>query len=311
MKLVINEFGEFLGVKRRRFTAGNRTIPCRDVDMIVLSTKGVSLSTDAIALAVKNRINLVIATYYGRPIAYVTPFKQATTYRRAQYSISKERETEIARAFLYGKMSNQYSLLKSANKYRLMPEIEAKAHRIRELSIALAGTQKNGLFGVEGGASREYWSAVSLMLPPEYGFTTREYPNAKDTTNALLNYGYGVLQSVCWLALINANLDPCCGILHSNEINRPSLVFDFMEEFRAQIVDRAVFRLLNTRQVDLKAKFDNELKKLLLEAIFKRLGTAASAESGAVLEDTIYSQAKRLALSIKDGVPYDPFILKW
>ena len=60
--------------------------------------------------------------------------------------------------------------------------------------------------------------------------------------NALLNYGYGILYSQVWSALTLAGLEPFAGFLHVDRPGKPSLVLDFIEEFRQPIVDQGRVR---------------------------------------------------------------------
>jgi CRISPR-associated protein Cas1 len=62
--------------------------------------------------------------------------------------------------------------------------------------------------------------------------------------NSALNYGYGILYTQVWGALMNAGLEPFAGFLHVDRPGKPSLVLDVIEEFRQPIVDRAVIAML-------------------------------------------------------------------
>ena len=62
---------------------------------------------------------------------------------------------------------------------------------------------------------------------------------ATHPVNALLNYGYALLESEMRIALVAAGLDPEVGFLHVNRPGRLSLVYDAMEPLRP-VVDRMV-----------------------------------------------------------------------
>ena len=53
----------------------------------------------------------------------------------------------------------------------------------------------------------------------------------------------------CSAPFNTVGLDPFLGFLHCTEYSRPSLVLDFIEEFRPIIVDSAVLRVVNTHAI--------------------------------------------------------------
>ena len=109
-----------------------------------------------------------------------------------------------------------------------------------------------GLLAVEGGAGRQYWTGVRTLLEGHASFETREHRGAPDTVNSALNYGYGILYTQVWGAIMNAGLEPFAGFLHVDRPGKPSLVLDLIEEFRQPIVDRAVIAALTKGPVDFK-----------------------------------------------------------
>jgi CRISPR-associated protein Cas1 len=64
-----------------------------------------------------------------------------------------------------------------------------------------------------------------------------------DVTNALLNYGYGILYGNIEDSLIRAGVDPYIGIFHRDEYNRPVFVYDIIERYRIW-ADYVVFMLV-------------------------------------------------------------------
>lgn len=85
--------------------------------------------------------------------------------------------------------------------------------------------------GVEGAAARAYWSAYKELLPPELGFTGRQYRPAPDLVNAALSLLCTLLTGEATGALAAVGLDPALGVLHKVHDSRPSLSLDLIEEF--------------------------------------------------------------------------------
>lgn len=94
---------------------------------------------------------------------------------------------------------------------------------------------------------REYRKAIGAIWP-ESGFVSRgntSYSwtrNAADPINALLNYGYAILEARCRVAVVRAGFDPTIGYLHSIAPSKHPLVYDFQELGRA-LVDSVVLEM--------------------------------------------------------------------
>ena len=95
----------------------------------------------------------------------------------------------------------------------------------------------------------------------------------------MLNYSYAILASEVLKSLHISGLDPYAGFLHSDRYARKSLVFDLMEEFRQQIVDKSVLKLINRNQIHEDDFEQNEgmmyihesCRKLLIKTILDKL----------------------------------------
>jgi len=104
--------------------------------------------------------------------------------------------------------------------------------------------------GIEGEASKQYFCALSKVLPEEvyYGNRTKQPPG--DLFNALLSYGYGILYTEVEKACLVAGLNPYMGFLHTDRVGRPSLVLDLMEEFRQPVIDSSVIAIITKKVVN-------------------------------------------------------------
>ena len=137
---------------------------------------------------------------------------------------------------------------------------------------------RDQVMGLEGRASRTYWAAVSRLLPETYRFEGRSRNPAKDEFNCLLNYAYGVLYGLVERACLLAGLDPYIGFVHTDHYNKPSLVFDVIENYRIW-ADETVVQLFSRHKIK-KTLFDQlkngltlnkEGKAILLEALTEHL----------------------------------------
>jgi CRISPR/Cas system-associated endonuclease Cas1 len=87
------------------------------------------------------------------------------------------------------------------------------------------------LLTFEGRQAVRFWSDLGI---------TRDYPNARDPTNATINYAFGLLGSQARLAIHRASLEPSVGFLHVPQNYKTALVYDVMEPFRAATVKTAL-----------------------------------------------------------------------
>lgn len=262
MQLIINSYGAYLHREGERFMVksdGKVTGISADKVETILITTSASLSTDAIALALERNVDIVFLNKYGDPMGRVWHSKLGSTTKIRRWQLKAEDTSEgfdLALGFIVRKAEQQIQFVKDMKKNR--PErAEEFAKVIEEMNVllsslrALKGTGKElreKVMGTEGMISRKYFGILSSSLPKKWQFNGRTRDPAKDGFNAMLNYGYGVLYSQVERGCIIAGLDPYIGILHTDNYNKMSFVFDFIEIFRVYI-DRTVMNLFVKRQV--------------------------------------------------------------
>lgn len=274
--LTLTDFGLHLGKHSERLVVkkGKETVaehPLIHLEQVVVAGRGISVSSDAIAECVERGIPVTFLDFSGKPYAkVVSPALTATVKTRREQLLAfyDERGVEIVRRFAVGKIRNQINLLRYFGKYRkeaqpdVFEQLQSVVGKMRELLKEMANETtshppstmnhqsltidacREKFMNVEGRAAALYWSGVKAILPPGL-FEGREHRGAGDVVNVLLNYGYGILYAQVWTALTLAGLEPFGGFLHVDRPGKPSLVLDFIEEFRQPVVDRVVFALLN------------------------------------------------------------------
>jgi CRISP-associated protein Cas1 len=262
VQLVINTFGASLKRKGDRFVirAGvNKLAVAAQKVQSILVTTAVYLSSDAIVLAVEHNIDLVFLDKFGDPYARVWPPRMGSTaaIRRRQLETAAGPEgLAFAREWVAAKVRNQAEFLDELSQRRpgqralFTTAIESIRSNLAEVD-RLDGTlddQRGRLMGLEGSAGRAYFGCLGQLVPEAYRFTGRSRQPATDGFNAMLNYGYGVLYSMVDRACICAGLDPFLGYLHTDNYNKPSLVFDIIEPFRI-LAERATVLLFTGRRV--------------------------------------------------------------
>lgn len=291
MQLVINTRGSYLRKKGNCFLVKKEDevfeVSANKVDSILITTSAF-LSTDAIKFAVDNNIDVVFLDYFGEPYGRVWHSKLGSTtlIRRRQLELYEKKEgLNLAKEFVKRKLENQINFLKKlkqtrAEKKKILEGYIEKIEQQRENLEKLKGNieeMRQKILGIEGMSSKNYFSALSEIMPKKFKFEGRSRQPAKDEFNCLLNYGYGVLYSMVEKSSIIAGLDPYIGFMHTDNYNKKSFVFDIIEMFRIY-VDEVVMFLFSKRKVKEECfdKIKNGLtlnkkgKKMLIEELNKK-----------------------------------------
>jgi CRISPR-associated protein Cas1 len=261
VQLVINTFGALLRKEGDQFLvrAGDRkfTVSAHKVQSILIAT-AVSVSSDALELAVAHNIDVVFLGRDGDPFARVWQTKMGSTaaIRRRQLEAAAAPEgLALARGWIEAKLRHQAEFLEELRQRRPdsqalfdapLGTIRASLERVGRLEGTLE-EQRGSLMGLEGSAGRAYFACLGQLVPEAYRFEGRSRQPARDGFNAMLNYSYGVLYSLVERACICAGLDPFMGFLHTDNYNKLSLVFDLIEPFRI-LGERATLLLFTGRR---------------------------------------------------------------
>jgi len=234
----------------------------------ILMSKGAALSTDAIILAMKNNIDIIVFEYDGMPIGRFWHSKPGSTSKiRKQQLEASLNETGVywIKSWLTAKIDNQVELLKRLRNHRpaaadLIHEkidvITVLKTKIKGLTATKIDEMDDILRGLEGTSGRIYFQILSSLLAERYQFDGRSFRPAKDPFNAFLNYAYGVLYSRVEKVLVIAGLDPYVGFMHRDDYNMKSMVFDFIEPYRTY-ADEVVFKLFSAKKIN-----DNHTDKI-------------------------------------------------
>lgn len=286
-----------------------------DVDCIVIASSRISLSSKAVRIAVRRGIDIVFLDYNGTPLACLfSPYVNKTVATRiSQYSLfQKDYGKKIAKEIVYTKIVNQVELVRYLAKNYREPGLREDAYRIDSIATELKMMDINVLnrdilMSFESRAARIYWQVIESLLPENLGFRGRNC-DAKDPFNMALNYGYGVLYGVCEKALLFAGLDPYLGVLHAFKSGKPSLTLDFVEMFRAIVVDKPL--VLNAKKIKLivaQDKLDYDSRKSVASLVLENLQQKylyVKIGRREVLSEIIKKDAWDLAYCVRENVDY-------
>lgn len=333
-ELVITKPGVFIGKTQKGISvkdAGKKIIekPFFNLKQITILSQGVSISGNVIQYCSENKIPIDFIGFNGLPYAkFFTPVYPDPGLCMAQAKATENGiGTQLIKKIVVGKLKNQLSLIKYYNKYRKdkdsdysdvyehrISDIEKVIEKVEEIEELQVEKVRSIVMGYEGHASSLYWDMISRLLSDYTVFEQRTHQGANDLVNCLLNYGYGILYSRVWEAVIRAQLNPHISYLHAPRHDEPTLAYDLIEEFRQQVVDKSVFALI-TKGEDLKVvkgTLDDKTKSRLVEKVLERLnGKENFRGTEKRMIEIIRHQALSAAKFIKGTGKYKPYVGKW
>lgn len=233
---------------------------------------------------------------------------------------------ELGRRIMMGKVRNQLNLIKYFDKYHSRgneslkvvgaESVVALSEKVNQLKGSdCCDDYKEKLMAIEAQSAVVYWNYIRNLLSDDgIVFEQRVRQGATDLFNALLNYGYALLYARVWQALLAAKLNPYDSVLHVRQKGKPTFVFDVVELFRSQAVDRVVVSMVQKRlplEID-NGKLTAETRALLAGNIIERFNRYEKYRGEEMLfGQIIHRQAAEIANYVEKDVTFKPYIAKW
>lgn len=258
--------GEFICVKDNSKTL-SKIHPSKLKSIIINTT--ITVKSDVFFVASEYKIPV---TFINKDLQSISLYqsKQTSKTLLSQVKVDEKKSLEISKHILIAKCKNQRNYIKRMDKYhkKYKQNITNMAKNI--IKIKKAKNIKE-LLAYEGGVALWYFD-VMVQRFGEYGFVKRHKKGAKDVINMSLNYLYAILYHKIHKLMIDNALSPYVGLFHANNDKNPSLVYDFIEEFRVYVVDMVVFSYFaRSPLVNDKDMLSDKLKEKLSKAFAKRL----------------------------------------
>ncbi|MBI3271913.1 MAG: CRISPR-associated endonuclease Cas1 [Planctomycetes bacterium] len=279
----------------------------------ILVGSAATLTTEALSLAVKHNVEVLLLDEFGDPECRVwhCRFGSTATIRRRQLEAETDgKGARIAREWIGAKIGAQAEFLARLFHARPAREEEGagRVEELRGLGRRALEAAREELLGLEAQAARAYFGILADLIPDAWRFAGRSRSPAKDPFNCFLNYAYGVLYGRVEKACIIAGLDPYVGFLHVDGHGRKALVFDLIEPFR-HLADETVFYLFSGRQVRQEMceavpggfSLAKEGKEVLIAALFARFEKGVRYRGRNIQEgNVIQFEAHRVAAALLD-----------
>ncbi|MDH3203303.1 MAG: CRISPR-associated endonuclease Cas1 [Nitrosopumilus sp.] len=346
--LLLSGFGISINVDKRKLIINNKLkkeklefYPHKiNHDGIVIDGHYGNVSFEAMRWLAKHNISLSLLNWNGKLLSIALPeTPKSGRLRVTQYLkyLDNDFRFKIAIKIINNKISHSLNLLKELSRFYNVVNFKSFKRRVDDeenhFKINLKRFNvKNSqdslkllkiLMTFEGRIALLYWSELGKIfktLSPAFNFKARKSKelsrnyNASDEINALLNYGYSILEAEVRKAINSVGLDPSIGFLHEITQSRTPLVYDIQELFR-WIVDLSVIQVLeqnNIKKSDfiITENYHTRLKEstahLLIDAIRFNFALKVPYKAGknyyysVILEDTVKQLAHHILGKSKD-----------
>ena len=248
----ISSEGAFLSTRHKQLLIQREgltsaTIPCEDIQLLLLDAPNSTVSHGALAELLENNATMIVCGKNHLPSGMLLPLSshnQVLTRLNLQLECKKPLQKKLWKTLVQKKILYQARML--GNDSTEQTRLIWLAKEVR------SGDPENH----EAQAASVYWRH---WLPSHFNFR-RDADG--DGINGLLNYGYAVFRASIARACVMAGLLPALGIHHHNRSNAFCLADDLIEPLRP-LVDFKVRKLVNMACTNLCPQAKRELLTLL------------------------------------------------
>ena len=242
-----------------RYFRGDPHLPNR---IIIIDASG-SITFDVLEWLSQQEIPLIHLNWQGDIICVAN-----SSYSADPKLVAAQRKAlENGSGFLQFQKLIADKFRNSISTLQLLPDSAEKLAAIEYLksSIILLSKKKiisnDEMLGIEGQGAALYFAAWR-GIPIKWKLSKKEFipndwnviggrrsaisksnRNARHPVNAMLNYGYAILQAQVKMNIIAEGLDPTIGLSHSVGIYRDALVLDRMEPLRP-VIDAKIVKFM-------------------------------------------------------------------
>ncbi len=230
-------------------------------DSVIVDSYTGSISFEALRFLAIHDIPVTLLRWNGTVLSTILPRGPSNgELRVAQVGAYQDpqRRLAIAAELVREKVAKTVSLAE-----RLSEVYPVSVELIRKEAEGRLSTALQDLRMYEGRVALAYWKEYAKAVESLWqksAFVSRGSPHrswnnsAADPTNALLNYGYSLLESCVRSVIVSVGLLPEIGFLHEIAPSKLPLVYDLQEPFR-WLVDLSVLEILRDAKLDRKMDF--------------------------------------------------------
>lgn len=216
------------------------------------------LNTNGIAMHFYNYYGNYAGSYYPREklLSGLVIVKQAEHY------LDMKKRMFLATEFVQSAIDN---ILANLNYYKTKKkDVSCHIKKIRNLQMQIPKCNViNELMGIEGNCRNVYYNSFDSFLRDEFSFEKRTKMPPQNMLNALISFGNSMMYASVLTAVYQSQLNPTISYLHEPGTRRYSLSLDIAEIFKPIVVDKAIFKMINSRIIS-PDDFDDSLNKCYL-----------------------------------------------
>lgn len=192
----------------------NNKISVNDIKIIVVATQRVSFTNTTLAKLLENGIVILHCNNSYKPVGWTAPLDRVIRDKAFKNQISQNEkfENELWKKLVKQKVLNQSKNLSLMNCHHYLQRLIDKP-LMSEANIA-----------------KKYWQHYFSTLGNPI---KREHKNAETFENGCLNYGYAVISTLLYRAVLIHGLIPQLGVHHVEKYKSIPLIYDLLEPYRA------------------------------------------------------------------------------
>lgn len=222
---------------------------------------------------------------------------------QTKHYTNQSKRIMLAQKFVEGAAFN---ILKNLRYYQSRgKDVQGCIDIIEQYHAKIGGTTAiDELMGLEGNIRQVYYDAFDVILN-DFAMNGRSKQPPKNEVNALVSFGNMMCYSLCLGQIYHTQLNPTISFLHEPGYRRFSLALDLAEIFKPILVDRAIFKVLNKKEIQAK-DFDVQVNSVILKEAGKKTFVRAFEER---LNETIKHRNLGRSVSYKHLVKLECYKL--
>ncbi len=257
--LYIHEHGAILRYENQRLEIVKDdveifSVPLNKVEQIVLFGNS-QITTAVMKNCLKRGIPILLFSGQGRFLGSIAA-DTSENVGLHQLQFEKMRDEafllDTAKRIVAGKISNSRAFLHRRLRDKTNEKLSKAVEAMNGLEEKLANVSTlDEILGCEGAAGAAYFVGFGECIAAPFSFAKRTRRPPQDPINTLLSFGYTMLFQNIYGLIKSRGLSPNVGNLHALRHGHPALCSDFIEEFRAPVIDSMVVSIINKKVLSL------------------------------------------------------------